>query len=161
MNKINQILISIGILAIGFLIGFVFPHKQDIVISERIDTLIRYDTIRDTVLIPKIITQKETIVDTLMIHGRTDTVFVAVNIPIESKIYQTDEYKAEISGYKSSLDFMEVYQKTVFIDKIQTIKQQDKRRFGIGIHAGYGYSIGPNKFYPTISVGINYSLFEF
>jgi hypothetical protein len=43
-----------------------------------------------------------------------------VPIPIEKKIYKGEDYFAEISGYKASLDRIEVYPKTTTITKIQT-----------------------------------------
>jgi hypothetical protein len=83
------------------------------------DTLVVVDThiIEKPVLVER--TSKETLLVT--VHDTTvinDTIYVP--IPIEKKIYKGEDYFAEISGYKASLDRIEVYPKTTTITKIQT-----------------------------------------
>lgn len=161
MDKLKDILICLGILLIGGLIGY-FIHPKCIEIpNTRTDTVFKIDTIRDTVLIPKRIIQTKTIVDTLKLAGRVDTVYVNVEIPIETKIYQTNDYKAEIEGYKPNLNSIEIYRKTQIITEYKNIIEYRNKKWGAGLHMGYSYSPLVNKFYPTISVGVNYNLITF
>jgi hypothetical protein len=157
----KQFLIALGVLTIGVLAGWLI-HPKCVEIKEiRTDTIVKIDTIRDTVLLPKIITQVKTVVDTLVLAGKSDTVYVAVNIPIEKKIYQTEEYRAEIEGYKPNLTFMEVYKKTNTITEYKTIETKVDNKFGVGLHVGYDYIPHLNKTYPTIGVGISYNFITF
>ena len=68
-------------------------------------------------------------------------------IPITSKEYKTDDYRAVVSGYKPSLDFMEVYREKEII----TLKP---KRWGLGLQVGYGY---PSGLY--VGGGVSYNLF--
>lgn len=83
-------------------------------------------------------------IDTVTIH---DTIF----IESEQKEYQSENYRAWVSGYQPSLDSIEVYPKTKIITRTK------KRKWSIGIYGGYG--IGNNGLSPEIGVGFTYSLF--
>ena len=74
---------------------------------------------------------------------------VPVLIPITSKEYKTDNYRAIVSGYKPSLDFMEIYGEKEII----TLKPKQKR-WGFGLQFGYGY---PGGLY--VGGGVSYNLF--
>ncbi len=74
---------------------------------------------------------------------------VPVIIPITSKEYKNDNYRAVVSGYKPSLDFMEVYREKEII----TLKPKQKR-WGLGLQVGYGY---PGGLY--VGGGVSYNLF--
>lgn len=119
------------------------------------DTVTVIDTIRDTVL--KTVLVRFDHWDTayfplLTDYDYTDSIntgdSVSVAIPIETKEYKTDNYRAIVSGYKPNLDLMEVYSKTQTI----TITPK-KQRWGLGLHAGYGY---PGGWY--IGAGISYNI---
>lgn len=71
-------------------------------------------------------------------------------IPITSKEYKTDDYRAVVSGYNPTLDFMEVYRD----NKIITLSPLQKKRWGLGLQAGYGY---PGGLY--FGAGVSYNLF--
>lgn len=75
---------------------------------------------------------------------------IPLAIPIEKKEYKTDNYRAIVSGYKPSLDLVEIYSKT------QTITvTPKKKRWGLGLQAGYGY---PGGWY--VGAGISYNIFS-
>lgn len=82
---------------------------------------------------------------------------VEVEIPITQKVYETDRYRAVVSGYQPSLDDILIFQPT------QVIRVKDKpKRWGVGVHAGYGVTIrGTPQFMPYIGVGVSYNLFQF
>jgi hypothetical protein len=91
-----------------------------------------------------------------------DTVHIAAEIPIERKTYQTEDYKAEIEGFRPSLVSMEIYRQTQFVTKTETLRIPDTRRWGIGLQAGYGVSVqgGFVKPHPYLGVGVQYSVFK-
>lgn len=99
--------------------------------------LVRFDH-WDTVYFPLLVNDSDS--------DLTDSIpFV---IPIEKKEYRTDHYRAIVSGYKPSLDLVEIYSKT------QTITvTPKKKRWGLGLQAGYGY---PGGWY--VGAGISYNL---
>lgn len=79
---------------------------------------------------------------------------VRVNVPITQKVYETDDYRAYVSGYQPSLDSLLFKQPT----QIVRIKEKPKR-WGIGVQVGYGFT--PQGAQPYIGVGISYNLFRF
>ena len=93
--------------------------------------------------------------DTLRLH---DTLFVPVTI--EKRVYEDSLYRAEISGYKPSLDKIEIYQQTRTITKVEQVLVKDKKRWGLGIQAGYGVGIHSGVVYttPYIGVGVSYNI---
>lgn len=86
---------------------------------------------------------------------------VAVEVPIERKVYQTDDYRAEIEGFRASLVSMEVFRKTQIVTERVEIRTPDRRRWGIGIQAGYGATLRDNRLTatPYLGVGLSYNLF--
>ena len=129
------------------------PHDPSIVYTKG-DTVKLRDTIVDIVLLPVKETLKRT--DTVYLPILIDTTIdktikgdtVPVLIPITSKEYKTNDYRAIVSGYKPSLDFMEVYGEKEII----TLKPKNKR-WGLGLQTGCSY---PGGWY--VGVGISYNL---
>lgn len=121
------------------------------------DTVHIRDTIRDTILKPvrETLKRTDTVYLPILIDTTTDRTVeddsIPVLIPITSKEYKTDDYRAVVSGYKPSLDFMELYRD----NKIITLTPlQKKKRFGLGLQAGYSY---PGGWY--VGAGISCNLF--
>ena len=82
----------------------------------------------------------------ITLDGDTIKEPIYVPVPITQKEYKTDDYRLSISGYKSNLDYIEVYRRTEYITK--TISP---RRWGIGAIAGYG--IGKHGLSPYVGIG--------
>lgn len=82
---------------------------------------------------------------------------VSVQIPITQRVYETDRYRAVVSGYQPSLDDLLIYQPS------QVVRIKDKpKRWGIGVQVGYGMTVkGSPQFAPYIGVGVSYNLFQF
>lgn len=76
---------------------------------------------------------------------------VFIQVPMEQKIYQGENYKAAVSGYKPTLDWIETYNTT------KTITPQPKK-WGLSISAGYG--ITPNGFEPTLIIGVSRDIIQ-
>lgn len=97
--------------------------KTDTVTITKIDTV----TIMKPVIQYRYVTQ--VITDTLY---NTDSIKVPVRIPIERTTYQDSTYRAVVSGYRASLDTIQVYP----IHTITTITNIKQKRFNIGLQAG-------------------------
>lgn len=117
---IKRILTYIAIGLVGIVIGLLCRPNHFREVKKMVtDTLI----VVDTHIIEKPVLVERTVKESLLVavHDTTiinDTIYVP--IPIEKKIYKGEDYFAEISGYKASLDRIEVYPKTTTITKIQT-----------------------------------------
>lgn len=147
----------IALCALSFFIGR--ASKGDKTIKEiKSDTvrIVFRDTIVKERVKPTIVYKERVIVDTLF---SIDSVLVEVLVPIEKKIFQDSNYKAEISGYKVSLDRMEVYPRTEQVIINRPVTQYKRSKIGLGISAGY--SITPKGFQPYIGVGLNYNIITF
>lgn len=122
----------------------------------RVDTLVTVDTVRIPVPTPeyRYVTRVDTISREVIVN-LTDTVTVYVPIDIERTRYATEAYDLTIEGFRSRLVSIETYNKTVYVDRWQTLKT--KPRWGAGVQLGYGYDMG-RRFYPYIGVGVQYNL---
>lgn len=83
---------------------------------------------------------------------------VRVIVPITQKSYETDEYKAWVSGYEPNLDSIFVFPKTTVIHE-RSCKPPNK--WHIGITGGYGYGFKSKHAEPYIGIGITYSIISF
>jgi hypothetical protein len=99
------------------------------------DTLVRVDTIREDnpILI------KESVIDTMLVVLRDtirlrDTLFLS--LPLEKKIYGSSEYYAEVSGYRPSLDYIEVFPKTRVVTE-RIVEKRKMNSLSAGIELGY------------------------
>lgn len=138
------------VLVVGFVIGILCrPNHIREVTKKVTDTLV----VRDTHIIEKPVlveqTSKETLLvavhDTLRIR---DTLYIS--LPMETKVYAEKDYYAEVSGYKPSLDYLEVYPKTQIVK--ETITQSVTKRNALGIGFEMNYTS-----YPYIPIYLEYS----
>ncbi len=53
---------------------------------------------------------------------------------------------------------MDIYRRIEYINRTETIKVPDNRRFGLGLQLGYGAGLknGQVQLYPFIGVGLGY-----
>lgn len=86
-----------------------------------------------------------------------DSLRVPVVVPIERKIYVTADYRAVIEGYKPKLVSMELYRQTQVVTNTVSAKP---KRWGFGVHAGYGFIPTTKRFEPYIGVGVQYSIWQ-
>ena len=155
----------LGILClVAFLLSFAAGYRVG---STRPVEIVR-DTVEviriDTVVVEKPVPVYVRIVDTMRVPvpvrdtiTERDSVFV--KLPREQAFYQDTAYRAWVSGYRPALDSIEVFQKTKVITITETVTQPP-RRWGFGITAGYGATIGPDRsvgLAPFIGVGISYN----
>lgn len=76
----------------------------------------------------------------------------AVEIPITQKKYETDDYRAYVSGYEPSLDSIYLYRETVTESVVMTRERVKKQRFGVGVTTGVGYGLITRK--PDVYIGV-------
>lgn len=111
-------------------------------VVEKIDTV----TIYEPVVVPELIFDTETIELEVAVKGET----IIVPLQRESKTYKGDTYKAIVSGYKPSLDYIETYNTT----RTEFVKQREKR-FGLGIQGGV--TIINGSLHSYIGLGLSYN----
>ena len=173
MGKIKSILVAAALLVGVWLIGYIIGrnHISSNVEKVQIDTLVRHDTIRiespveirrikttDTLILP--------ITDTLRVR---DTVYLVLNRQI--KEYRDSLFYARVSGYDPTLDFIEVYPRTMVISKTETTTQNPspwRYRVTVGLDYGImwekyitpnvGAEIGYKKLTLGVECGVNMSL---
>lgn len=129
--------------------------KEKVVEKIKIEYIVKYDTI---------IKEKPIPINKYIYKTIRDTVFVnnsptIADIPIERKIYQDDDYRAVISGYKPNIDTLQIFRKDSLIyttiEREKTIIR-DYSRWALGVSGGY--AITNKGFTPFIGVSINYDL---
>lgn len=122
------------------------------------DTLYIRDTItRETPVFTRVYVR-----DTIRVQV-CDTLFV--ELPREVRIYEDTLYRAEVSGYRPSLDRIDIYQQERVItrDITQLVEVKRNARWGIGVQVGYGIGMHAGAVYasPYIGVGVSYNILTF
>ncbi len=139
MNTIYRTIALLVIAAICFIAGSLagrrIPDKGEVIVKT--DTL----TLRDTLRIPYpllvdiTISEDDIKVPIEDIIIRNDSLAV---LPMEVKSYQGEGYRAQVSGYKPQLDWIEVFPQTTVITNTERVI--DTRRHNICISAQMMYS---------------------
>lgn len=151
---IRQCVAALCIMLVGYIIGskkaHIEPQKPEIITYTKTDTIV----LKEPVL--TYIKQVDTVrVTDLVVEQIKDTVYI--NVPIEKKVYKDTLYYAEISGYRPNLDYIEVYNKTE--TKYIQLPPPERKRFSLGVHAGYG--VCATGLTPYIGIGISYNFYNF
>lgn len=155
----KNVVIALALIAAAFLLGR-RSVKPEIVEIHRTDTVVVRDTVRETVLVPKI--RYLTRVDTVLLLVPGDTVEVPVLVPISRNVYEGEDYRAVVSGFRASLDTLDIFRKTQTVTNtvVQRVEVPGKpKRWGIGVSAGY--ALTPQGVKPYIGAGISYSFITF
>lgn len=155
----KNVVIALALIAAAFLLGR-RSVKPEIVEIHRTDTVVVRDTVRETVLVPKV--RYLTRVDTVLLKVPGDTVEVPVLVPISRKVYEGEDYRAVVSGFRASLDTLDIFRKTQTLTNtvVQRVEVPGKpKRWGIGVSAGY--ALTPQGVKPYIGAGISYSFITF
>lgn len=85
----------------------------------------------------------------------------AVRIPITQKVYEDSTYTAYVSGYKPSLDSLELHIPHSVMTITNTVRTKQSR-WSIGLQVGYGIGLSPTlKYSPYIGIGVQYAVFKF
>lgn len=151
----KNVVIALALISVAFLLGR-RSVKPEIVELHRTDTLLLLDTVRETVLVPKV--RYLTRVDTVLLKVPGDTVEVPVMVPISRNVYEGEDYRAVVSGFRVSIDTIDTFRKTQTLTNtfIQRGEVPGKpKRWGISVSAGY--ALTPQGVKPYIGAGISYS----
>lgn len=155
----KNVVIALALISVAFLLGR-RSVKPEIVEIHRTDTVVVRDTVRETVLVPKV--RYLTRVDTVLLLVPGDTVEVPVLVPISRNVYEGEDYRAVVSGFRASLDTLDIFRKTQTVTNtvVQRVEVPGKpKRWGIGVSAGY--ALTPQGVKPYIGAGISYSFITF
>lgn len=159
----RNILMLIVAVGTGVLIGWLIrgdkaPEREVIMHT---DTL----TVRDTIVERRPVFVTVDRVDTMLIAIRDtvtlrDTSYVVIDR--EQRHYKGENYEAWVSGYRPQLDSVWVFPETRYITT-ENISVAARKRWGIGIQAGYGVGVNSGQVtaFPYIGVGISYNLIRF
>lgn len=150
MKKLPWILVVL--LAVACVASWLRPHEQppvEVRVETKIKTVVRVDTM--LISAPMAVFWRFVPDDTTRIG---DTLLQRRQV-----VYADSSYRAVVSGYVDPrLDSLQVFPKTVYQtvtnDIYHTIKPK-KKRWGLGLQAGYGY---PGGWY--VGVGVNYNLWQ-
>lgn len=156
MKTAVLVLLAVLALAGSYLLGR-RSVKPEIVEIHRTDTMWMRDTVRETVLVPEV--RYLTRVDTVLLLVPGDTVKVPVLVPISRKVYEGEDYRAVVSGFRASLDTLDIFRKTQTVTNtvVQRVEVPGKsKRWGIGVSAGYALTLQGMK--PYIGLGVQYDL---
>lgn len=161
---IKAMLIGMGAALAGVLLFLVgrWTAPEPPVVSEEVKVVT--EVVHDTVTVERPVERYVRKTDSIRVVVRDtlrvrDTLYIS--LPREVKVYEDDRYRAEVSGYMPSLDRMDIYQQTQIVEKevVRNIEVKKRTRWGIGITAGYGVTIGREPtFAPYVGVGINYNI---
>lgn len=164
VKSVIIVLFALLFISFGFNVYYVVKDK-DVEIKEKITTVTKIDTIMDTVLVAKkenvIKVIRDTLVNVEFIHDTIDTSMVVADVPITQKEYSDDStYTAWVSGYRPSLDSINIYRKNISTNKETVIKKKDIHRFGIGPVVYGGYNFGTKKLDYGVGIGVSYHIWE-
>lgn len=125
------------------------PYYQPV---PRDSVVVRYVTRKVTVATPK----NDTISGETYAHNPSGIILdsVDVELPITQKKYETEDYRAYVSGFEPNLDSIFVTRRT----DVVTIRKKPSR-WGVGLTGGYGYSLNSKQMEPFVGVGVYYRIF--
>lgn len=168
MNSQLKLWIYRAALLLGWSLGFFFwgrsctsaePAPADP--SVTVDTV----TVRDTVVIDRPVPVRVMKRDTMLVAIR-DTVVrhdtTYISLPRETKTYGDERYTAVVSGYRPSLDRLEIYIEDRVVTKvaIPQATATPSKRWGLGVQVGAGATLQGQtvRVSPYVGVGISYNI---
>ena len=148
MKKLPWVLVIL--LAVACVVVWFRPHEP-LPVEIRTETKVKTVVKVDTLLISPPMAP-------LLVFRLTDTIRIGDTVVYREQAYYEDSlYRAWVSGYRPRLDSLLIFPRTVYRtvtnDIYHTIKSK-KKRWGLGLQAGYGY---PGGFY--VGAGVSYNLF--
>lgn len=160
MMKAAHIIAAVALFALGLFFGVKCRPACPEVPPPRVDTLTVYDTIR--LPPPPPVVKYLVRTETASLPLVRDTVYVEVEVPIERKVYETEDYRAEIEGFRPELVSLDIYRRTQLVTQTQTVTVSDNKRWSIGPYVGYGVTAQNGRLVgvPVVGVGVQYSLIK-
>ena len=170
MNKTHLIVLCVGIflgLCTGFFTGKAIYDKPLEVGIKRdtvtiVDTIPQYfPVVRDSAVVNYVtkyfpVLHTDTMTQWFTMH---DT--VAVEVPITSKHYSSQNYDAWVSGFEPSLDSIKVYQKETVITEMITKVVKERKHFFLDVGAGCEYRFNDKVAVPFAELGLKFKTGRF
>ena len=149
MKKLPWILVIL--LAVACVVAW-FRPQEPLPVEIRTETKVKTVVKVDTLLISPPLAP-------LLVFRLTDTMRIGDTVVYREQAYYEDSlYRVWVSGCRPRLDSLQIFPKTVYQtvtnDIYHTITPK-KKRWGLGLQVGYGYSGGL-----YLGVGISYNLFQ-
>ena len=149
MKKLSWILVIL--LAVACMVAWFRPHEPlpvEIHTETKVKTVVKVDTLLISAPMAP-----------LLVFQLTDTMRIGDTVVYREQAYYEDSlYRVWVSGYRPRLDSLQIFPRTVYQtvtnDIYHTITLK-KKRWGLGLQAGYGY---PGGFY--VGAGVSYNLFQ-
>jgi hypothetical protein len=149
MKKLPWILVIL--LAVVCVVAWFRPHEPlsaEIRTETKVKTVVKVDTLLISAPMAP-----------LLVFQLTDTMRIGDTVVYREQAYYEDSlYRVWVSGYRPRLDSLQIFPRTVYQtvtnDIYHTITLK-KKRWGLGLQAGYGY---PGGFY--VGAGVSYNLFQ-
>lgn len=171
MRNLVIVLIAVAMCVLSFFVGRMTSHNTNYQGGEVVDTIIHLDTVAYLLPIPRdsvVIRYDHIVVPIVPTHcdsiehcSNSENVTVdvsqdsaTIHIPITQQVYETDTYRAYVSGYRSNLDSIFITNKTA---EVIVKKQVMTNRFNVGVQAGYGLT--PKGFQPYVGFGVSIRIF--
>lgn len=76
-------------------------------------------------------------------------------VPIETKIYQTDEYRAVVQGYRAKLSELDIYGTSTQITQPVVLQSS---KWGVGVTAGV--AVTKTGWAPALTLGLTYNIYQ-
>ena len=164
----TRVAIALVFFAIGALCGFFLGKGiYQPTYGEKVarDTVILRDTVPDyqpapvdsarvryvTRVLPMVRHDTVSRVELITMHDS-----VAVEVPITSKHYQSNEYDAWVSGFEPSLDSIFVYREKEIITETITRTVKDDKHFFLDVGAGCEYQFNTKVAVPFAELGFKF-----
>lgn len=147
MKKLSWILVIL--LAVACVVAWFRPHEPlsaEIRTETKVKTVVKVDTLLISAPIAP-----------LLVFQLTDTIRIGDTVVHREQAYYEDSlYRAWVSGYRPKLDSLQIFPRTVYQTVTNDIYHTPKKkRWGIGLQAGYGYPCGMYA-----GIGVSYSFFQ-
>lgn len=147
--------VSIGIL-IGWLCRGSKAPGRPVIVHK--DTTVVVDT---NIYINPLPVSYDIVVDASITVPPADITIVddsLIVLPVQTKTYEGDDYRLQISGYRPNLDWIETFPQTKYITT-ETISLELRKRWGLGIQVGIGGTIQNGRVMaaPYLGVGVSYN----
>ena len=171
MNSRLKLWIFRAALLLGWSLGFFFWGRSctssEQAPADPADPSVIVDTVtvRDTVVIDRPVPVRVMKRDTMLVAVRDtivrhDTTYIS--LPRETKTYGDERYTAVVSGYRPSLDRLEIYIEDKVVTKVAIPQSAAPapKRWGLGVQVGAGATLQGQtvRISPYIGVGISYNL---
>lgn len=161
--KTHNFLIFIAGLVLGLVSASKCTERHGV---EAVPTVTDTVVVRDTLTVLRPVERVRTAVGRTVAalpvaDGRAAADSVRVEVPLERVVYDTDSFRAVLTGYEARLDTLQLRRELTRITTTATAAGYAKppSRWGVSVTAGVG--VTPHGVEPMVAVGVSYRLWSF